>query len=437
MILSKYYKKRKFRDNVNVVFNSLICDFVFLDDSEINALESLNLNDNYIKIYKNKGILVENETVDEEVLELFQSRFLEQAGKISVMYMILTNCCNLGCKYCFIENNLHNNNSNLFMSRDIIDSAISKFSSYIQSEKIDEPTIILYGGEPTFNKNIQYCINQIRKFIPNCKVTIVSNATMIDENLIRVFEENNVEVGISIDGPKSITDKNRVYKNSEQSVYDKVMESIRKLNASEVDYGLSITISHDVLDNQEEVIEWIKENKFPRIFYNLLHYSEPCVDWKEYYEKANKFLIKSHTELRKEGIFDGRIFRKINSLCSEEFKYADCAAAGANQIVIKPNGDICVCHAYSKTNDYVINKICDITLDELQTSSEFLDWKKRVTLFNEECLTCDSIFICGGGCGMQSEVLFGDRHAIDYPFCIHTKMLFSWLIDESYKSLNM
>lgn len=62
---------------------------------------------------------------------------------------------------------------------------------------------------------------------------------------IKYLAENNVEVGISIDGPKNLNDKNRIYRSSSKSVYDEVIEKFPKLEINNCKFGLSITVSQD------------------------------------------------------------------------------------------------------------------------------------------------------------------------------------------------
>ena len=186
---------------------------------------------------------------------------------------------------------------------------------------------------------------------------------------------------------------------------------------------------------QDEVLDWLSELGVNSIFYNLYHYSDYNEDWEKYYIEASKFLLKSFERLSKSGIHDGRLNRKIESIIDSEFKFADCAAIGGNQLTIKPNGDVCVCHAYFKTDEYVIGNISKNTIDELRSTKEFEFWKNRASLKNEECLKCEALFSCGGGCAMQSEALFGSRDKIDKPFCIHTKESLKWLLQKYYNQI--
>ncbi len=67
----------------------------------------------------------------------------------------------------------------------------------------------------------------------NC--SIVTNATLITNDIINQFKQYDISVGISIDGTKAINDKNRKFKNTYKSVYDRVVSSIDLLKKQMLD----------------------------------------------------------------------------------------------------------------------------------------------------------------------------------------------------------
>lgn len=44
-------------------------------------------------------------------------------------------------------------------------------------------------------------------------------------------------------------------------------------------------------------------------------------------------------------------------------------------------------------------------------------------------------FICGGGCPVQAETLFGSKNEIDYCSCIHSKESLLWLLKKDMKCI--
>lgn len=436
MKLSKYAKIKKVKEDVYAVFNTLLMEVFYISEKEKEELLSFDFDDETKQTYLQSGIIVCDENKDKLALESVATELNRMEKEIDVLYLILSSGCNLACKYCFIENSMYNNKCEQNMSMGTVDTAVNKYCEYVKKQGVSKPLIIFYGGEPLVNwPAITKTVEIVKTHGVKMEYSIVTNATLLDEEKVQFLVQNDVEIGISIDGPKALNDKNRIYRNSESSVYDTVTEKIQLLQKYNARFGLSITVSEDFLEHKEEVLSWIKEYGVKDIFYNLYHYTHKA-EWEAYYKEACQFLIDSHKELAPLGIYDGRLQRKMDSFFKGTFKFADCASIGANQLTIKPNGDMCVCQGYLKSDKYVIGNIKDFDLNTIKDTKEFNFWANRSPIRNKECLDCEALFICGGGCAMQAEALFGARDKMDIPFCNHTKTALDWLLLESYNQLS-
>lgn len=437
-MVSKYCKAINVKDDIFAIFNTLVMDIIYVNKEELEDIYNDNMKSD-ISTLKKAGIIIDSQERDKRALDSMLAQYSIHTKKIAIMYLILSSGCNLGCKYCFIENNENNNFSNLNMSSDIVEAAVNKYLDYIKTEKVEKPLILFYGGEPTLNIDaIKKTVELVKQSNTSVDYSIVTNGTLLTRDVVEFFAENNIEVGISIDGPKEVNDFNRVFRASKDSVYDSVVEGIKLLKECGVKFGLSITVSDYFLNNKDEIFQWLKNIGVNGIFYNLLHftYNETKDVWEPYYQKGCEYLIVSHEELSSYGINDGRIGRKIESLFEGKFKFGDCAAIGANQITVKPNGDLCVCHGELKTDKYVVGNIKDVDLKELAKTKEFEFWEKATTLYKEECLSCEALFICGRGCPTQAEAIFRSRESLDIPFCMHSKRTLKWLLEKGYESLD-
>ena len=65
----------------------------------------------------------------------------------------------------------------------------------------------------------------------------------------------------------------------------------------------------------------------------------------------------------------------------------------------------------------------------------FSKWIESSPLFKPECLNCEAVAICGGGCPASIELMTGDRNGIDVRICPHSKLTLNWLIYEALQSL--
>ena len=269
MTLSKFFHFKQIEDDLYAIYNSLIMDVIYLNKKQLDDVKKFNVNEEDMKLLKNTGVYVDSLSKDKEALDLVKKRYDKVCGKVNIMYLIMSTSCNLGCKYCFIENCQFNNKKETNMNEKTALTALKKYDNYLKKNN-NRGSIIFYGGEPLVNwKVIKKVILEAKAMKSPIDFSMVTNATLLDEEKIKFLASNNVEIGISIDGPKSLNDKNRVYRNCQKSVYDEVIKKFPMLKAQKTKFGLSITVSNDFLDKQDEVLDWLVKLNIKSIFYNL------------------------------------------------------------------------------------------------------------------------------------------------------------------------
>lgn len=425
MEISNFCKWVKIDEKQYAIFNTLLMDILYVTEDEFNSIMKFDVDSEDEKILTEYGIYIDCSEKDKKALKVITDICDKKVGVAEILYLVLTQGCNLGCKYCFLENESGNWKQKV-MKDEIITMTINKFADYVRLHKVSSPQILLFGGEPTINwQGLELAVKLVKEKIPNAEISIVTNGTLITPSKAKFIKENDIGVGISIDGPKGINDTNRIYKHAERSVYDRVMYSIKILKEYGCKFGLSITVSDAILNAQDEVIEWLKGLEISGIYFNLYHYTKNEM-WKERSNKTIAFLIKAQLALKEKGIYDGRIQRQIESVCNKEFKFSDCGAVGLNQIVVKPDGDVLVCQCdYSAKDNYLGNIVSD-SIDDILGSPNSESWKRKLPIFNDKCLKCECLYICGGGCLTQSRNVF--ETTTDEAFCNYTKTILKWIL---------
>ena len=240
-------------------------------------------------------------------------------------------------------------------------------------------------------------------------------------------------VGVSIDGPKEVNDFNRIYKNSSKGSYDTVIANLKRLKEMDLQFGLSTTLSNEVL-NRADFLNWLISLNIKNINFNLLHYTQPNEEWKTYYPKVSKFLFKAHKIFQKHDIKEDRILRKFRAFYINRFKFNDCSAVGAQQLAISPNGGLSICHAYWNSPIQKCGNIKSSTFEDVFKTEIYKSWKHNLTVNKKKCLKCPALYICGGGCPKQAADMFNNIQGIDKPFCIHTKYALKELLKEFSKN---
>lgn len=143
----------------------------------------------------------------------------------------VTQNCNLRCKYCVYSeesNNHQRSHSNNIMSFKTAKKALDFFRRHIADTK--NAAVGFYGGEPLLafpliKKAVQYAENVFegREII----FSITTNGTLLTDEIIQFLIKHKFKVTISIDGPESIQNQNRVFANGSGS-YDVVLHNLKK-----------------------------------------------------------------------------------------------------------------------------------------------------------------------------------------------------------------
>ena len=210
MKLSNYAHWIEIMDGKYALFNSILMQIVFVDENKLEKIKNIDLNNEEKQQLLELGIYTKDDAILNEVYDDLANAIKKQSKQLSIMYLNVSTFCNLACKYCFIENNPITNNCFQKMDFTTAKTAVDKFVNEINKNKVEEAQIIIYGGEPLTNfELLKKIIKYIREIKPDLAVTIITNGTLLREQEILFLKQNKIGIGISLDGPKKINDKNR------------------------------------------------------------------------------------------------------------------------------------------------------------------------------------------------------------------------------------
>ena len=122
-----------------------------------------------------------------------------------------------------------------------------KSIDFLREHSVDSTQVNIgfYGGEPLLRFSlIKQIVAYAREKFDGKELafTITTNGTLLNEEIISYFEKEDVQLMISLDGPKEIHDKNRVFPNGQGS-FDTVMENLERLKAIAPDYAKKVSFS--------------------------------------------------------------------------------------------------------------------------------------------------------------------------------------------------
>lgn len=429
-----YLKKEAYEDLQAWLASSFCNDY---DD----APEKIKNEVNELVKYK---ILNHSSEDDDKVLKFVRSKVPGPA--INVCYMITSEQCNLACKYCFLGNNDAKKRSGFSlenMSVETADKAVDFFIKQIKLSGMDfednKPAIIFYGGEPLVNYDVLVYIAEkinglrdVEKCVKHLEMSMVSNGLLLTEERALKLKELGVSIAISVDGFTENANAMRVDV-AGNNVFSKILKTLDMCKRIGVDVSLSVTLSEETIKNTQDILELVDKYGVKSFGFNIMMSDENFVVPQEYNEKASQFIIDEFIELRKRGIYEDRIMRKLKAFSKSQVYFSDCAATGGGQIVIAPNGQVGICHGCLHNKQYFVTDVDDESFDATK-HADFIEWSQLTPINKDECQDCEALGICGGGCPINAMHLKKGNtiHDLDERFCVHSKITLEFLIKDLY-----
>ncbi len=299
--------------------------------------------------------------------------------------------CNFRCPYCFE----HTQQSTTVMNAETVNRLISFIKSF---KNISRLSLTWYGGEPTLAFDV---IQDTTRKIKELDITfedagLVTNAYLLNSDKISQLNDLNIKtIQITIDGPENLHDTRRVLANG-RPTYQRIMSNIDELMNSSYEGSCNIRVNLDknnlsgFFTLRSHLIERFK-GKNLSVYAGVVdterghQYDNNCnlcaSEWKD-------FTIAQYRDISvtpSEGIYP----------VSNVFNI--CSANTLNSFVIGPKGEMYKCWEDVGKENMVVGSIFK---DEFLTNFELVTLYSLGTdpYLDSECLECNVLPICGGGC---------------------------------------
>lgn len=406
-------------------------NFIAFDNESKSVLDSL------VQI----GLLIEKNS---DGLELFNSyRATLEYPSINILYLLLTDACNLRCGYCYFLANMDKGYKFSFMKEETAIAAIDMFGRCIAKSDSKDQQIVIYGGEPLLNRQTLLTVLRYidkakeKQILPaHVSVTINTNGILLEDEIIEQAKESKAVIAISIDGPKEIHDKKRVYQSGKWS-FDDVIKGYNLAKSAGARLGICITVDQHNIFQLEDVVRWtINELEAKGMGFNILIENSQNMtedDYGKYSRLAAKKLIECFKIAREKGVYEDRIMRRVKCFVEKEPVLSDCGGCGL-QIVISPDGKIGTCQAFCGSKEYFVSEPFETF--EPEKHQFWKEWRSRSPLSMDECKNCIALGNCGGGCLYSAYKRHGTLWSLDDRFCVHAKTTVEFLIKDLWEKQN-
>lgn len=357
--------------------------------------------------------------------------------------LVLTNECQLRCKYCYENHGVST------MSLDTAKSVID-----LVKKNADEvgvlPSISFFGGEPllVYEELMKPCIEYIRSEL-KCRFNIAftTNGLLLDEDKLKYFREMNVDFMLSIDGCPESHDTNRVYINGSGSSSDleKNIPSILKYFPNT---RARVTITPETVQYLYKSVKYIADLGFldlhiaPDIF--ILPNGRKWEDsdfevLKNQMSQVEEYIIQTFEDyevpLIPQTLMD--MFPRIvlSEYCRSVGRHRTatccipeerCGIGVAEKVVVDVDGSIYACQHGADIEDSPlrIGNIRDGISEEARRNLYEMNLRP---LESErlDCSECPLDNICTGGCVPNNYMLFRDFSKVPTAYCLWTRQLYS------------
>lgn len=259
-----YFNFKKFQDQI-LITNDFGCHMFVSEDIFKRILKKdIDLaSDIGQKLLEKKMIYDETNLEYSSIMKYDIRRIKGHVGVATSLHIfVVTTACNAGCVYCQANNGI--TCPSLYMSKEIaekaVDIALQSPSQYLSFE--------FQGGEPLLNFDIIKHIvayAEERKSSHCISYNVVTNLTLLTDEMLDFFQEYHFGISTSIDGPKHLHNQNRPFKTGD-GTYEKAVNSIRKIRAQGLHVGAIQTTTRYSLPYPREIVRAYSELGFDSIF---------------------------------------------------------------------------------------------------------------------------------------------------------------------------
>lgn len=337
--------------------------------------------------------------------------------------LYLTNDCNMRCKYCYEGAE----KSRIMLSSELMRRALELCREYAGDKEID---LTLLGGEPLLNRDVFLELMDLINDDDKIKVTMTTNGTIWDDEIMKRIVEKKVDLSISIDGDEKTHFTNRVSVNG-SNLYEKTQKTIRSLIDNNIPFAVRMTVATNNVSYFCDNVDYFYKMGIKHINAALNEFENWSADSLRELDEQMRRLDDWYIEHIDDGIlldmYDGR----LGELLVYRPRYF-CSAGRKNHFVITADGKIYPCNYVANDNVWEIGDIYS-GID----SERFEALKDKFFIKALACSDCGVRHACiSTRCGFKNYKLTGWLNKANDDLCNlekimirHTKSVFARLLE--------
>lgn len=322
----------------------------------------------------------------------------------------VANRCNIDCDYCFVFNSKDQAARHLpaRMDLDVARVAARRIGEHARTHKLSAVHVVLHGGEPLLAgiRHLADLLAIIRDGIPadtEVRFELQTNGTLLSDTWLDLFEQYEVAVGVSLDGPPAANDRHRLTLVGRSSAASAVRGIELLRTRPQLFAGLLAVV--DLANDPVEVHDYLASFEPPTIDFNLPHGTHDDPPY------------RTDPDVPEYGLWMSRVYDAW--LAHPEYQHTvrmleDIVALGSGvrssvetlglapptSVVIESDGAIegvDTLRAVEEGESALGHHLSNCSFDQVLNHPKLLHRQDVVSSLAVECQRCPLVEVCGGG----------------------------------------
>lgn len=348
--------------------------------------------------------------------------------ELSFLIKPASSMCNMRCRYCFYADvsKRRERASYGLMTYNTAKRLIAAAAA--DAHPGDRLTFAFQGGEPTLaGLDFYRCFfRTAQELLPRNSVcfSLQTNGLILDEAWCALLRENDVLVGLSVDGGPQLHNAYRLDATG-RGTYDRIHTAMKLMKQYGVRYNILCVLTAQAARHPAAIWNWLKKEDVEYVqFIPCLDGLEPCggAPWALPPSRLRSFYRQLFPLWRRrleEGPF---ISVKLFDDLIAQYLLGQVTACGMSghctvQYVIEANGDVFPCDFYV-LDEYRMGSILDSRPSELYLNGQAFLARGQGCMEKEPCRSCSYRGVCGGGCKRQRDSMYIEKGICHYAMLL-------------------
>ena len=345
---------------------------------------------------------------------------------LSTLVLNVTSKCNLSCGYCYEYGDDRLSEASdvpAMMAEDTARQSVDLL--FAEAGESSVVHLTFFGGETLLNlgvlkKTVHYARAMGQKHGKRVEIGLTTNATLLKSDVISWVIDNDIGVTVSIDGPKEMQDRFRIFHSGEGS-YDIIEPKVRELLSRHRRraIGARVTLTQQNLDVVRTFRHLSQEVGFREIGFAPVTTSS-CRDY-AIEEAGYEQMLAAFEQLGREFVEatvagHHHAFSNVKETIEEIHKGVAKAypcGAGLGLLGVSTGGDVGLCHRFAGSGEHLMGSVTE-GVDKSQQQA-FL--QGHHIAYKPDCHSCWARPLCSGGCYHEAQTRYGTTKAPNLHYC--------------------